>query len=119
MYDISVDRALRLVRVRIVGLLSPEVAAAYERDLKWQILNLGGSQKGYFLLIDLRESQVASKNDTGNLQKRMQWHVANGLCKSAYIVKSALHQIQIRRLSPDDHFNYFVSEEEAMSWLGI
>lgn len=119
MYEISVDRKLRLVRVRIVGALSPDMAAAYERNLKLEIVNLCKIRPGFSLLIDLREASVASKDSVENLQNRKRWLIDHGLRKSAYIVKGMIHQMQIRRLAIDDRFNNFVSEEDAMAWLAV
>ena len=116
-YEISVDRTLRLVHVRILGVMSPDIAATYERNLKWEIENLCRIRSGFSILVDLREAPVTSKNDTERIQNRMRWYISYDLRKAAYIVESTIHQLQVRRLAIDDRFNCFTSEEDAMAWL--
>ena len=93
------------------------MAADYERELKRHILDLTSDAGSFDLLVDLRESQVISQQNTRQVQDRMRWYVDHGLRRSAMIFTSMLLQMQTRRLAPDERFNYFTSVEEAMTWL--
>lgn len=117
MYEIGVDRSLRLIRVRLSGVPAADEVANYERDLKQRVLDLTRDGKEFNLLIDLRESKLLAQQDTKQVQERMQWHVEHGLRKAALVITSMLLQMQTRRIAPDNRFNYFTSEEEAMAWV--
>jgi hypothetical protein len=117
MYEIGVDRSLRLIRVRLAGLPAAVEVANYERELKQRVLDLTRDGREFKLLIDLRDSKVLAQQDTKQVQERMQWHVEHGLHKAALVITSMLLQMQTKRIAPDNRFNYFTSEEEAMAWL--
>ena len=90
----------------------------FERELKAAIEQVRADDGGFDLLADFTGVPVMDQSRADDSQKVVAWCAANGLRRSANVVGSMIHQLQVRRLAEsDERFAYFETVAEAANWL--
>jgi len=117
MYSIETDRIGRLVRFKATGFFDDTEADRFRAELTSVIADLTRTVGGFKILADLRETDVLPQTSVKSIQAQMQWTANKGVERSAVLVSSMLQQMQIKRIIPDDRFQCFTSEPDALRWL--
>ena len=74
---------------------------------------------GYFdAIVDMTKIDVAPQDRANNGASMIEWCLANGLRRGAFVAESALKTMQLKRLSGrSDQFAFFTSMADAVRWL--
>jgi hypothetical protein len=120
-FRIAVDTDERLVRICVWGFWSTEEALEYRRSLE-ETMDLLGSAEPWNVIADVRLFPVQPAPVQKIHRELMQLALLRGMDRSANIVGGPLTRIQIEELAstawPEKgHFEYFLNEGEANSWL--
>lgn len=119
-YRIDFDAPRQLVHLRLAGQWDQRTLADYRRDLASAMRGFaahGGRPGKYLLLIDVREQGVQSKDVAAEYQAIIADHVRFARRRALVMSESALHAMQVRRISPNADVNMFRTEPEALAWL--
>lgn len=119
-FRISADPTTQLVRLWLAGQWDEATLAAYRRELGAAMRDFecqGGRPGEYLLLIDLREQGVQPKDVAAGHQAIIAEHAPLARRRALVMSESALHAMQVRRISPSAEVNMFRSEDEALVWL--
>lgn len=119
-YTIDTDPATQLIRLRLAGQWDETTLAAYRRDLAaaMRAFAAGGGRRGeYRLLVDLREQGVQPKEIAAGQQAIIADYSPLARRRALVMSPSALHAMQVRRISPEPDVHIFPSEEDALAWL--
>jgi hypothetical protein len=118
--QVTVDRVLGLVDVRMSGYFDPETAGWAGEEVRAVVRSLGDRMGQHLTLYDASEVQVAPsatidllQQSFGNPQVRELW-----ARKVAFVVPSALGRMQIRRLrKARADIGIFEDRASALAWL--
>lgn len=109
-YSIEIDPSRQLIKLRLAGQWELTTLVTYKHDL-------GGTPGEYLVFVDLREHGLQSQEVATALQTLIE-NLARMVRKRAILMSgSALHAMQIRRISPNSPTNSFQTPDEAMAWL--
>jgi len=90
----------------------------FERELVDAIESVRDKGGAFDLLADFSQAPVMDQQRASESERVVAWCAANGLRKSANVVGSLIHQMQVKRLSKkDDRFGYFEGINDALRWL--
>lgn len=117
---ITVDRARKLVDLRLEGLLSPEDVAWIGEEVRAAILALGDDVGKHVTLYDASGVQVVPQATVELLKHTFDNPAVRALWarKVAFVVTTALARLQVQRLKeirPD--VGIFDDRETAIAWL--
>lgn len=119
-YSIATDASRQLIRLTFVGQWEPAMVGAYRRDLDHALAAMlaeGGRPGSYHTLVDLREQAVQSRETAADFQAIIAAYSPLSRRTAILMSGSALHRMQIMRISGDAGRAFFTTEEEAMAWL--
>ncbi|MEL7199516.1 MAG: hypothetical protein AAGL10_14490 [Pseudomonadota bacterium] len=73
----------------------------------------------YFdMVVDMSDFFVAPKDRAGSGGEMLEWCLANGLRRAAFVTHSAIFKMQLKRLSQNsEKLEYFDSRMDAEDWL--
>jgi len=119
-HRLHVDRARKLIDLRIKGLIAPEDAAWIGEELRAGILSLGEAVGQHATLYDVREVPVVPPATVDLLKRTFDSPQVRALWarKVAFVVGTTLARLQVQRLRevrPD--MGIFEDREEAIGWL--
>ena len=117
MYQVTVDQEKRLIRMTVDGFTNPDQAAAFDAQLRTAVQKLKASGPSFDILADLRHGMILPQARSELIRNEMLWMAQQGLRKAAHIMASTLYKLQLKRVAPDNRFNYFTTEKEALDWL--
>ena len=119
-YTIHTDPRRQLVHLRLAGQWDQTTLADYRRDLATAMHALsarGGKPGDYLILIDLRAQGVQTKEVAAEHQAIIVEYVPLARRRAVVMSESALHAMQVRRISPTANVNIFHADDEALDWL--
>ena len=114
MYDISIDDRLKLVSVKLGGLMSLDEVNHYIADLGTAFVR-HKLQAGYLMMIDTSQATLQSQDVIGAFQKQIA-HFPKAR-RIAMINGNSLARMQIRRVMTQDYTRIFDNVEEGRRWL--
>lgn len=119
-FEISVDLARRILRLRVWGFWTCKQAECYRSRMLEAMETLG--KNPWRVLADVRRFPVQMKSVQKIHCELMQHSFLNGMICSANVVGGVLTKVQIQRMSAEvwpekDKFAYFTTENEAEAWL--
>ncbi|WP_213982430.1 STAS/SEC14 domain-containing protein [Sphingomonas sp. dw_22] len=117
---ITVDRARKLVDLRLEGLLSPEDAAWIGEELRAAIRTLGDDVGKHVTLYDASGVQVVPQATVNLLKSTFDNPAVRALWarKVAFVVTTALARRQVQRLKEvRADVGIFDDRETAIAWL--
>lgn len=115
-YKINLDYEKRLMQVRLFGFWNSDVIADFIRDIEIEEKRLLVGQRPYFVLSDLREFPVQSRDIVDEMEKHLAaW--SNTGSFSAIVTPSALAQMQFKRIAEGGNRKFFTIIEDANAWL--
>ena len=119
MYTIQRDASNCLLRIDAEGFWSAEVVMRYLAALEENLVAMNRHCGSIDLLIDIRKGSPLPQDAAGCITEGMKKLGERYVRKMAYLVPSALHTLQVRRLLKSDIFVHqqFHSEEDALAWL--
>lgn len=114
--SVDLDHALGVIRVRGVGMWTPQQAQVYFDEMARIIEPLHALKVPSRSLIDLRDAPVQSAATAEEMAKGSFRH--DPLTdRVAFICSSKLFALQIRRSVPFMTASIFETEEDALAWL--
>ena len=119
-YRIDVDPQRQLVHLRLLGQWDRPTLTAYRQELRnaMQTFAAQGARPGeYLLLIDVREHGVQPKEVAAEHQEIIAEYIPLARRRALVMSASALHALQVRRISPTPDVDMFRTDEEALAWL--
>jgi len=119
-YEISIDKARNLLKIRVWGFWDMEVAEKYENEFKKKIKEISASGKEWYTLVDVAEYSPQSEEVQRIVSERMVFAKEHGLKKEARIVHRVTTKFQMARLARESKLpmsSEFQSENEAIQWL--
>jgi hypothetical protein len=116
MYEITTEPARRLVRLKLTGMLTPEIVSRLYRDEHHAIQEMGCRLGEHLCIVDLTSCPLqvqmvaeAFKSEIGSTAKARRLALYTG---------NALGRIQARRIARErDDVALFERREEAEAWL--
>jgi hypothetical protein len=115
-FSLSVDHDAGVVFMTLRGKWSSEIMADFHKARSELIKSLGPQMNDYCCLSDIREQEILPA-DLAEVERisiaKMQFKPR----KLAYVVQSALKNIQSRRVADQRLMRSFESESEALEWL--
>ncbi|MEI9853089.1 MAG: STAS/SEC14 domain-containing protein [Sphingomonas sp.] len=120
MHSVSLDRARKLLEVRMSGFVSLEDARAAAEELQNAIRSLGADAGHHLTLYDLSEVPIAPAETMALLQDTFANPRFRGLWarKVAFVTSSALGRLQLRRLErAEGELEIFDDRQSALAWL--
>ena len=114
--SIDLDRMIGIIRVRGVGMWTPEQAQVYFDEMARITEPMRAIKAPVRVLIDLREAPVQSAA-TANAMANGQINYDRQRDRVAFVCLSKLFAMQLKRGVPSIHSGYFESEEDALAWL--
>ncbi|UZK65676.1 hypothetical protein [Sphingomonas sp. M1-B02] len=120
MQTINVDRARKLVDVRLTGFLSPEDVAWTGEEVRAAIRTLGDDVGKHVTLYDVSEIQVAPAATVEALQRTFTNPTVRTMWarKVAFVTPSALTRLQVQRLrEAREDIGIFENRAQAIEWL--
>lgn len=90
----------------------------FSDDLKAAAIAVRSAEGVFDLLVDFSNAHVLPRENAEQSQRNIAWCLANGMRKSANIVPSTTHKMQVRRVSErSDNLAYFKDRGAAVAWL--
>lgn len=118
-FRIGLDTERRLLRVTVEGHFDAATVLAFGKEFREALAGWHarpGKQPPLRMLIDAREA-VAQSRDIIDLFEPLKKDVAGSFDRTARLVGSTLHQMQVKRLNSGAQNGVFRREEEALAWL--
>ena len=112
-YELSVDRARRLLRITMKGFISVEAFDAFEGQFRKTMDRLGWEPGTYVCLVDNRHRDIISQDMVQRIQRFAKGTIQPA--RLAVLSGSALAALQSKRIDPQNQV--FTIESEAMDWL--
>lgn len=120
MHVVSVDRAQRMLDLRVEGFLTVDEVASSARDVHEAIARLGGDPKDHVTLYDLSAASVASADVIASFRDFMANPVYQPVLgrRIAFVSGSALVTMQLKRVGKDkSEISIFPDRASAVDWL--
>jgi hypothetical protein len=116
-FEVSLDRAHHILRIRSWGIWDIAVADAYKSAMRKAFGSLRG--RPWAVLSDRRRSSPQSEAVQAIIHDVMEEASKAGRTRAAVLIESASAKLQMRRLATETHVpqRYFASESEALAWL--
>ena len=118
-FRISLDTERRLLRVTVEGHFDAATVLSFSTEFRAAIAGWNarpGKQPLLRMLIDAREA-VAQSRDVIDMFEPLKSDVAGSFSRTARLVGSAVHQMQVKRLNSGLENGVFRCEEQALTWL--
>lgn len=119
-HGVTLDRATRLLEVRLSGVVAPEDAAWIGEEVRAAIVSLGPDIGKHVTLYDASEVQVVPTATIALLQHTWSNPAVRQLWarKVAFVVSTMLARMQAQRLREvREDIGIYDSREEAIAWL--
>jgi hypothetical protein len=118
-YSIEIDPSRTFVRVQLRNHWSDDLYYQFEVALRQAVERMAarGVTVGTFrTLVDLQNQGVLPKQQA-EILARLATSFGPVSAKVALVVASALHKLQLTRITPQDRFRVFLDAEEATAWV--
>lgn len=119
-HGVTVDRARKLVDVKMSGVVSPEDAGWIGEEVRAAIRSLGDDVGKHVTLYDATQVQVVPPATVALLQSTWANPAVRQLWarKVAYVVSTALARMQVQRLrEAREDIGIFEDRDAAIAWL--
>lgn len=117
MYNIEQFPSKRRIKIRF-GMFEDHDSSSTLLGIQQAVMNVKGTGEHFDMLTDYTSSMVMPQNIADGSKELAEWLLANGLRRSANIVQSVTHRMQIARVTKrDPRFAFFGTREEAEAWL--
>lgn len=119
-HTITVDRALKLLDVRMTGFPTPEDVSWIGEEVRAAVRSLGSDAGQHVTLYDVSTIAVVSAATIETLKETLDNPAVRELWarKVAYVVGSALGRLQLQRIREvRSDLGIFDTREEALDWL--
>ncbi|MEL7190254.1 MAG: hypothetical protein AAGK17_11930 [Pseudomonadota bacterium] len=91
---------------------------AFSAELREAVLSIRSSDGHFDLLVDFSKGQVLPQEIAHRSEQNIAWCLSQGMRKSANVMPTTTHRMQVKRLSnQDERLGYFPSRPLAESWL--
>lgn len=117
-WSVTIEPNQKLLRLAITGSFSGADVLAFRQDVAGAIAKLLSYLHGddHVSICDARGAQIQAKEATAAFSGMLS-HPAARSRKLAYVVDSALAQMQIRRLTGRSDVRFFHTVEDAEAWI--
>lgn len=116
MYEISLDRDCKLLRVAFKGLWDIQTLDRYEAERETAVRGAGWRSGEYDYLLDLRDHPVQPRDVAARGDEHYRTFQPRPR-KLAMIVTSALARMQVTRVVKGTHERFFDDDKAALAWL--
>lgn len=119
-HGVTVDRARKLIDVRLSGVVAPEDAGWIGEEVRAAIRSLGDDVGKHVTLYDATQVQVVPPATVALLQSTWANPAVRQLWarKVAYVVSTALARMQVQRLrEAREDIGIFEDRDAAIAWL--
>jgi len=117
MFDVTVDPALRLMRITMRGFWSAMTMAEYSSVVRRKMGMMLSGRGCRYILIDMIDFPIQSKEIAEGHAAFLRIVSERGGTRVALVMQSALSKLQAARVASDTGHATFDSEEAAIAWL--
>jgi len=119
-FEISLDHARNIVKVRIWGFWDVELARKFEKEFKEKVTAVKTSGKDWYILMDLIASLTQSQEVQKIISKGLTFLKDQRPKKRAILADKSIILFQAETLAQDTYpqiYSYFQAEDNAIRWL--
>jgi hypothetical protein len=117
-YSVDVDMTKRLIEIKCIGFWEGFTLHSLLTDLEPKERRLAETQKPYYVLLDLSEFPVQTREIADDVEKNFrEWSQSSAT--TAIVTSGALANMQFARIAGDnpERRQLFRSMDEAVDWL--